>query len=592
LRIVDRLGGFVLKVRPLGAELSSNPLSPNDNGCGLSPGEKGDIFKASACVGLLPMVIALIALSVLVPVALIGVALFLRYNVREYESALEVMRQIAEQREQPEQPEQPEQAEQAEQAHQAGNITKGTRINHERFDSLYVRLAYFTQRFGTHAPKWQFALWMREILLFAVGSRTLSARYGSSEVFSWAQLGAALVILVGSLAWHWKKSPYVSAPQNALESGLLASLVLLLLLAFPCNSVAAADAAGRTAFDAIMTTLVLFSLVGAAAFTVLDQRRQHQHGGSIKLDEALIDSPVIPLLEDETIRLLSCRWLLVDANIASLATSGDPPGPPKLKRLQKMPEEAFLSGKEAARLFKSGQRQVLVLSYGWLSPEEPDPWGMRLASILRFLKNESSAGRDIEACGLFMDHVCLPQEPRDPEEEKKFQLGLARMASLYASITGTTVLQLTEVPPEPPDWFPTEKYNRRKYLERGWCCFEEGLAQMVVAHLSDQRDNKQLPTEHERAEKSRDKLIAIDTGEPDPFEAENKPEALLNDLKDRVDKAYFFKARDRRAVQRQISNFTSAIAQGVEAEVSWLPSGWQLPSWLGTPRGRVRPTCA
>ena len=81
-----------------------------------------------------------------------------------------------------------------------------------------------------------------------------------------------------------------------------------------------------------------------------------------------------------------------------------------------MPEEAFLSPEEAVRAFGNGKRQVLVLSYGWLSANAPDPRGERLALIRRFLATLPDAAE----CGFFMDHVCLPQLPRTPEEDKVF----------------------------------------------------------------------------------------------------------------------------------------------------------------------------
>ena len=52
-------------------------------------------------------------------------------------------------------------------------------------------------------------------------------------------------------------------------------------------------------------------------------------------------------------------------------------------------------------------------------------------------------------------------------------------------------------------------YNDRPYAERGWCCFEEGVAQIVVAHLTEQAQSGQLPRRHAQAESCRPKLIAL-----------------------------------------------------------------------------------
>ena len=60
----------------------------------------------------------------------------------------------------------------------------------------------------------------------------------------------------------------------------------------------------------------------------------------------LTDRPVSALLRDGTIRLLSCRWLLEEAE-AALPHNPDS-RLPVLQRKQEMPEEAFLPPKEAA----------------------------------------------------------------------------------------------------------------------------------------------------------------------------------------------------------------------------------------------------
>ena len=110
-----------------------------------------------------------------------------------------------------------------------------------------------------------------------------------------------------------------------------------------------------------------------------------------------------------------------------------------------MPEAAFLLPFDAARLFASGKRKVLVLSYGWLSAAEADPYGSRLAMLRTYI----GSLKDADECGLFIDQVCLPQPPRTKEEDEVFFKGLAQMGSLYASVTGTTVLMQREVPPRP-----------------------------------------------------------------------------------------------------------------------------------------------
>ena len=110
-----------------------------------------------------------------------------------------------------------------------------------------------------------------------------------------------------------------------------------------------------------------------------------------------------------------------------------------------MPEEAFVTGEQAARLFSSGKRKVLVLSYGWLCSSEADPDGARLEVVCRYLLTLDDANE----CAVFIDQVCLPQPPRTAEEDAIFLLGLNKMGSLYASVRGTTVIQIKAIPPRP-----------------------------------------------------------------------------------------------------------------------------------------------
>ena len=178
------------------------------------------------------------------------------------------------------------------------------------------------------------------------------------------------------------------------------------------------------------------------------------------------------LLRDGTIRLLSCRWLLEEVEKALRPHNPDS-GLPVLRRKQEMPEEAFLPPEEAARVFDNGKRQVLVLSYGWLLTTEPDPRGERLALIRRFLATLPDAAQ----CGFFMDQVCLPQPPRTKEEDEVFFKGLGSMGKLYASITGTTVIQIKSVPSR-----PIEMEGRLSIRKLAGSITQEQLEYALAAH--------------------------------------------------------------------------------------------------------------
>lgn len=158
-------------------------------------------------------------------------------------------------------------------------------------------------------------------------------------------------------------------------------------------------------------------------------------------------------MDEGTIKLLSCEWLLESAakdmqEAKSLGLDGKLPKLMRRQELEKWETEkegrqAFLPQKHAAAIFHEGKRKVLVLSYGWLSSFDPDPKGQRLKQIIKFLQGQEAGS--LKGCGFFMDSVCLPQCPRNKEEEAQFQKGLPHMMNLYASVTGTAVVQMPAV---------------------------------------------------------------------------------------------------------------------------------------------------
>ena len=163
-----------------------------------------------------------------------------------------------------------------------------------------------------------------------------------------------------------------------------------------------------------------------------------------KLRQALteLDKIVIDVLLRGAIRLLCVKWLLMQpANfkmpnrqaLEEIERSGDLPSP-------------LLSPQEAAALVERGDRSIGALTYGWLSPGDPDPDGSRMRVLRRALK-----GMLIRIEALFWDFGSLYQNPRSPEQEEAFVIALkgGAMNQLYASILATTVLQIEEIPPRP-----------------------------------------------------------------------------------------------------------------------------------------------
>jgi hypothetical protein len=168
-----------------------------------------------------------------------------------------------------------------------------------------------------------------------------------------------------------------------------------------------------------------------------------------KLRQALteLDKIVIDVLMCGAIRLLRVKWLLMQpANFKM-------PNRQALEKLEKeksgVSPSPLLSGEEAAALVRSGDRSIGALTYGWLSPGDPDPDGSRIRVLRRAL-----AGMVIRIEALFWDFGSLFQNPRTPGQEEAFQIALkgGAMNQLYASILATTVLQIEEIPPRPAEF--------------------------------------------------------------------------------------------------------------------------------------------
>jgi hypothetical protein len=109
----------------------------------------------------------------------------------------------------------------------------------------------------------------------------------------------------------------------------------------------------------------------------------------------------------------------------------------------------LLSPQEAAALVERGDRSIGTLTYGWLSPGDPDPDGSRIRVLRRALM-----GMAIRIEALFWDFGSLYQNPRTPEQTASFDIALkgGAMNQLYASILATTVLQIEEIPPRPAEF--------------------------------------------------------------------------------------------------------------------------------------------
>jgi len=164
-----------------------------------------------------------------------------------------------------------------------------------------------------------------------------------------------------------------------------------------------------------------------------------------KLHRALteLDEIVIQVLLCGAIRLLCVEWLLMQPDnfkmpnrqaLEALEKSGASPSP-------------LLSREAAAALVRRGDRSIGALTYGWLSPGDPDPAGSRIRVLRRALMR-------LAIKALFWDFGSLYQAPRTPEQKDFFEIALkgGAMNQLYASILATTVLQIEEIPPRPDEF--------------------------------------------------------------------------------------------------------------------------------------------
>jgi len=166
-----------------------------------------------------------------------------------------------------------------------------------------------------------------------------------------------------------------------------------------------------------------------------------------KLRQALteLDKIIILVLLRGAVRLLCVKWLLMQpANFKM-------PNRQALEEIEKsgVSPSPLLNPQEAAALVERGDRSIGALTYGWLSPGDPDPDGSRIRVLRRALK-----GMAIRIEALFWDFGSLYQRPRTPEQDEFFSMALkgGALNLLFASILATTVLQIEEIPPRPAEF--------------------------------------------------------------------------------------------------------------------------------------------
>ena len=107
--------------------------------------------------------------------------------------------------------------------------------------------------------------------------------------------------------------------------------------------------------------------------------------------------------------------------------------------------QMFETPEDAIKLLRGNGREIGSLTYGWASPDDPDPTGEYMRAVRRFLL--SDLGSHVKA--IFWDFASLSQRPRWESEDKLFAMALKVMADMYASVLGTTVMRHRAIPARP-----------------------------------------------------------------------------------------------------------------------------------------------
>ena len=224
----------------------------------------------------------------------------------------------------------------------------------------------------------------------------------------------------------------------------------------------------QIACEVLLVATLVGGMLIAAIIVVRDVLTTRKELADIDLSRVLsqaddkINEPLRTTLANGDVRLLRCSWVASPEADAYLDRDPDT-GTVRMKRMQDLPEKAFFSPQEAAALLDRADRSIIALSYRWLTALHPEPRGTTLLALRRLLDSTP----DMMHCGLFWDYASLPQRgldgsDRTEEETSVFKRGLKVMAFFYASITGTAVVQLKDVPDCPPSTRAASRSTQRR----------------------------------------------------------------------------------------------------------------------------------
>lgn len=180
---------------------------------------------------------------------------------------------------------------------------------------LERQVAFLTSRFAGHASSWQLTIWRRQLVIFSLA---VASRMSRDHVES-ATLEAALPYCFASAAiaanlFFWREhelaQPFVYLFQNALESWLFFSNVLLLVLACVYTALPG-DRVAHIVLEIVLAVVLLGGLVAGAVYAVRQLRRTKEVLAGIDFTEALasadsvIDVKLKERLGDGSIRLVA-----------------------------------------------------------------------------------------------------------------------------------------------------------------------------------------------------------------------------------------------------------------------------------------------
>lgn len=228
-------------------------------------------------------------------------------------------------------------------------------------------------------------------------------------------------------------------------------------------------------------------------------------------------------------------------------------------------DTAFMSPWAAVRAVRAGGREIVALTYGWATRDDPDPSGEVLTALRDFLL--SARGRHVG--GVFWDWPCLYQKDergeRTADEARLFKQALGLMSDVYASPFGTMVLRHKAIPPCPRGLDGV--YNDRPYNDRGWCRFETCASDEVHEQAQPHRSLRAILTDS-----LPEKLIDIgpplgDRGAAAPVPAVPSTDDMARRIygnRDAIRSATFTATGDHEVVLNAYSSYVHKVAQAIK----------------------------